>query len=74
LAYWAGRNREVDFVLSRGQEVVAIEVKSGRRKLALPGIKAFSKEFNVKRNLLVGQKGIPLEQFFLTPPTDWFKF
>jgi predicted AAA+ superfamily ATPase len=74
LTYWAGRNREVDFVLSRGQDIVAIEVKSGRRKPALPGMQAFSKEFKVKRNLLVGKQGIPLEQFFLTPPADWFKY
>ena len=72
LSYWAGRNREVDFVLSRGQDIVAIEVKSGRRKAALPGTEAFSKEFKVKRNLLVGKQGIPLEQFFLTPPEEWF--
>ena len=73
LSYWVDRNREVDFILSRGQETVAIEVKSGRRKTALPGMAAFSKEFKVKRNLLVGMQGIPLEQFFLTPPAEWFK-
>ena len=73
LSYWAGRNREVDFILSRGQDIVAIEVKSGRRKEALPGTEAFSKEFRVKKKMLVGKQGIPLEQFFLTPPTDWFK-
>jgi hypothetical protein len=32
----------------------------------------FSKEFKVKRNLPVGMQGIPLEQFFLTPPAEWF--
>jgi len=73
LSYWFGRNREVDFILNRGRDIVAIEVKSGRRKAALPGMDAFSKEFNVKRNLLVGKQGIPLEQFFLTPPPAWFK-
>ena len=65
--YWSGRNREVDFVLSRGDVLVAIEVKSGRRKTNLPGIEAFSKEFKVKRKLLVGLTGIPVDQFLLTP-------
>jgi hypothetical protein len=73
LYYWNGRNREVDFVLSRGDTVVAIEVKSGRKKSSLPGMQAFSKEFKVKRNLTVGSQGIPLEQFLLTPPEEWMR-
>ena len=32
LLYWSSRNREVDFVLRRGDDLVAIEVKSGRRR------------------------------------------
>ena len=67
LYYWSGRNREVDFVLSRGDDLVAIEVKSGRKKTNLPGIKAFSKEFKVKRKLLVGPQGIPIDEFLLIP-------
>jgi len=74
LTHWVGRNREVDLILSRGQHIVAIEVKSGRRKQALPGLQAFSNEFKVKRNLLVGKQGIPLEEFFLIPPAHWFKY
>ena len=69
--YWASRNREVDFVLSRGKEVVAIEVKSGRVRDSLPGIEAFSKEFPVARKLLVGSGGIPLDRFLSIPPEQW---
>jgi len=64
LSYWSSRNREVDFVLSLGDTIIAIEVKSGRKKMSLPGLEAFSKEFTVKRKLLVGAHGIPLEDFF----------
>jgi len=71
LSYWASRNREVDFVLRRGRDVVAIEVKTGRRRASLPGIEAFSREFPVKRKLLVGAQGIPLEDFLHTPPETW---
>lgn len=71
LFYWAGRNREVDFVLRRGRDLVAIEVKSGRRRTSLPGIEAFSKEFKVKRKLLVGAHGISLQEFLLTAPDKW---
>jgi len=74
LFYWQGNNREVDFILSRGRDVVAIEVKSGRRKEhLLPGMEAFSKEFHVKRKLLVGGGGIALEKFFLTPAEEWME-
>jgi hypothetical protein len=71
LFYWSSRNREVDFVLSRGKSLVVLEVKSGRRKVTLPGIEAFSKEFRVEKKLLVGAQGIPVEEFLLTPPSKW---
>ena len=72
LFYWSSRNREVDFVLSRNKEIVAIEVKSGRNKGSFPGIEALSKEFKVKRKLLVGSQGIPLKEFLLTHPETLF--
>ncbi len=72
LFYWSSRNREVDFVMSRKNELVAIEVKSGRNKGSFPGIEAFSKEFRVKRKLLVGPQGISLNDFLLTPPEELF--
>ena len=69
--YWLERNREVDFVLRTGANIVAIEVKSGRRKTSLPGVEAFGKEFKVTKNLLVGAEGIPLETFLRIPPKQW---
>jgi len=67
--YWAGRNREVDFVLNRAGSLTAIEVKSGAAKTALPGMAAFAGQFEVKRKLLVGGQGMDLEEF-LTIPID----
>jgi hypothetical protein len=72
LYYWAGSNREVDFVLSNGTKLVAIEVKSGRKKTNLPGLELFSKEFNVSKKLLIGEHGISFKEFLLTPPDQWF--
>jgi len=71
LFYWASRNKEVDFVLRRAKNLTVIEVKSGRRKTSLPGVEAFSREFRVKRKLLVGTQGIQLKEFLLTPPEQW---
>ena len=69
--YWRERNREVDFVLRSGKRTAAIEVKSGRRKDALPGLEAFSGAFRPDRLMLVGGDGIPVEDFLLRPATAW---
>jgi predicted AAA+ superfamily ATPase len=66
--YWRERNKEVDFVLRLGTRIVTIEVKSGRRKEALPGIAAFDKAFLPARAYLVGTGGIPVEEFLQIPP------
>jgi len=71
LFYWRKGNREVDFVLKRGDLITTIEVKSGYRKMNLPGLKAFTAEFGRARKLLVGSEGIPLEEFLLTPVNHW---
>lgn len=71
LSYWASRNKELDFILRRGKDLTVIEVKSGRRKTSLPGVEAFSREFRVKRKLLVGSQGIGLKEFLLAPPEQW---
>ena len=69
--YWSGRNHEVDFVLRRGKKLVAIEVKSGRRRDNLPGLAQFRREFDVSRALLVGADGIPIEEFLAKPLDTW---
>ena len=63
LFYWREVEKEVDFVLRRGETVVAIEVKSGRRPVSLPGMAAFDRAFHPARKLLVGTGGIPVEEF-----------
>ena len=70
--YWRHNNREVDFVLAKGTQVVAIEVKSTNRKAALPGIEAFAKQFDVYKKLLVGGQGIPVQEFLATDIDTWF--
>ncbi len=65
--YWRERGHEVDFVLRNERRLVAIEVKSGRRRDSLPGLGAFSKAFRPYRVLLVGGDGIPIEDFLSTP-------
>ncbi len=68
LFYWQEGNREVDFVLVKGEHLLALEVKSGRRKDRLPGLEAFARKFPVEKKLLVGADGILLEEFLCFEP------
>lgn len=67
--YWRepSRNRteadkEVDFIISCGGELTAIEVKSGRRGMN-SGLPAFADAFHPKRSLVVGTGGVSLDVF-----------
>lgn len=71
--YWFDRDRDVDFVLKKGNQVVAVEVKSGRRKTSLRGVEAFSRQYQGVKKLLVGAQGIPIEIFLENDPIRWFK-
>ncbi len=71
LFYWREKNREVDFVVRAGKRLVALEVKSGRRRDALPGMSAFVDAFQPDRTLLVGGDGIALETFLSRPVSAW---
>lgn len=71
--YWRDRNREVDFVVRAGGRLTAVEVKSGRRPVALPGMAAFASAFKPDRMLLVGRGGIALEEFLAKPVADWVR-
>jgi len=63
LLYWRENNLEVDFVLKKGQNLTAIEVKSRAKKDAFLGIKEFEKKFHPQRSLVVGPNGLQLEEF-----------
>ena len=74
LAYWRDDPHEVDFVLAQGPRVLGIEVKSGQRVRALPGLAAFEKRFPRARTLLVGGRGgVPLNEFLVQPASFWLE-
>jgi predicted AAA+ superfamily ATPase len=70
ILYWRDRNKEVDFVVARGEKLTAIEVKSGRRRDGLPGMTAFESAHGPTRKLLIGGDGTPLDAFLAGDPTD----
>lgn len=69
--YWRDRNREVDFVVSAGRTLTAIEVKSGRGRQSLPGMAAFANVFQPTRRLLIGWNGIAVGEFLSKPVEHW---
>ena len=73
LHHWRDGPHEVDFVLQRGPRVVAIEVKSGPRRGALTGLQTFEERFRPRRSLLVGEGGVPLNEFLAAPAGQWFE-
>jgi predicted AAA+ superfamily ATPase len=73
IEYWKEGAFEVDFVVSHGKKVVALEVKSGKKKEALPGMAAIRKKHTIHRGLVVGAQGIPLPEFFEMDMSDLFK-
>ncbi|MGH8252356.1 MAG: DUF4143 domain-containing protein, partial [Steroidobacteraceae bacterium] len=73
LFYWRDRGQEVDFVAKGGSRLTAIEVKSGRAPHAHPGTAAFAAAFKVRRTLLVGGDGVPVDEFLLKPVSHWLK-
>lgn len=69
--YWREKADEVDFIIQRQGETIAIEVKSGRRGMN-SGLKAFREKFQPKRAFVVGTDGMPLADFFRCHVEDLF--
>jgi predicted AAA+ superfamily ATPase len=61
--YWRHVNYEVDYIVRQGKRLAAIEVKSGRSKGTMAGFEQFHKKFKTQRNVMIGQSGLPLEDF-----------
>ncbi len=70
-AYWRESAHEVDFVIEQGTAAMAIDLKSGRKRDSLPGMRRFGDRYPGVKQLLVGADGLPLEQFMTAPPGEF---
>lgn len=70
VTYWREGDHEVDFVIARGRDIWAIEVKSGRCGKAA-GLTRFRDRYPEAKTLLVGAQGIPLAEFFTKIVEAW---
>jgi len=71
LFYWRDGNNEIDFVLEKRGKVIGIEVKSGNSGNP-KGMTAFKKQNEPDKILLVGNNGLPWEEFLKINPVDLF--
>jgi len=69
--YWRQGRDEVDFVVSSGKRLWALEVKSGRGGKT-GGLQAFQRHPPKARTLVIGGPGIPVEEFLAAPPEEVF--
>jgi len=69
--YWRDGNDEVDFVIEREGKVIGIEVNSGYGS-ATSSLAAFQKKMSPDRVYLVGESGIPWEDFLRLDPGELF--
>ncbi len=76
VGYWRQGNAEVDWVvrpgkLLRGRKTaVAIEVRTGHPR-GSGGAVAFTQTHRGTRSLVVGEGGVPIEDFLLAHPSEW---
>lgn len=71
ISYWRDRNAEVDFVVRKNDQVIGIEVSSGKTHTRT-GMDAFEKRYNPHRVLLIGNNGMLLDEFLRLNPEELF--
>lgn len=69
--YWRDGSDEVDFVLTRGRKVTAIEVKSSVNPGRVRGLELFSQRNPAAKTILVGNGGISLAEFMSHSAEHW---
>ena len=69
--YWRDRDQEIDFVLEYKNQIIGVEVKSGAKQSS-SGMAAFQKQFQPKKIYLVGDTGLPWQDFLKINPIDLF--
>lgn len=60
--YWRERNDEVDFILVKGNQIIALEVKTGKEKKST-GLSSFVKQWSPNKTLLIGDDGLNWQEF-----------
>ena len=62
LYYWRDGNDEVDFILQKKSQIIAIEAKSNDEQ-DTHGLHVFQDKFHPMLSVIIGRSGIPTETF-----------
>ena len=73
LYYWRESPSEVDFVLTSGEKLLAIEVKSGEDYAAPKGLQVFADKFKNVTSVVLGAHGVAISDFLMQPVESWLK-
>lgn len=69
--YWREGDLEVDYVLKKGERIVAIEVKSNFEGFS-KGLNVFNEKFKPYRSFIIGPAAMKAEEFFSIDPIMLF--
>ena len=72
LFYWREASKELDYVLQKGNRILAIEVRTGHRPTALLGMAAFDKIYAPAKKFLIGTRGMSFEEFLRVRVAELF--
>jgi predicted AAA+ superfamily ATPase len=70
VTWWRDGRHEVDFVLQRGPDVTAVEVKT-TIGAPTPGLTEFRRRWPAARGVVVGPGGVSLTDWFARPAAAW---
>ena len=70
--YWNQGGFKVDYIIEKGNKIIAIELKSGKDS-SNKGMSLFNEEFHPQSHYTIGTNGIPFEQFLCMNPADLYR-
>jgi len=71
--YWKEGNYVVDFVIRKGETIITLMVNPSKKGIGVRAVEVFSEIYRPQQNLIVGEQGIPVDQFLLTPLVTWIE-
>jgi predicted AAA+ superfamily ATPase len=70
ICYWNESNAEVDFVIKKGSQYIALEVKLGHDKVT--GLGQFAKQFKPHKVYQLSDGGLSWQQLLMMDPRTLF--
>lgn len=69
--YWRESNREVDFIIRKDDKLTVIEVNHEQKGKNVRGLDVFIQKYRPDTTLFIGDGGIAVEEFLLSPLEIW---